>query len=55
MSRLEAYFKQFTQLNRASNSVFGEGSKRRAPHKPILLLSVLAWYTAESLSRRSYR
>lgn len=35
------YIHQFSHLRRAPNSVFTDVSKRKAPHKPILLLAVL--------------
>jgi putative restriction endonuclease len=35
------YIYQFSHLRRAPNSVFNDATKRRAPHKPILLLAVL--------------
>ena len=35
------YIKQFTTLNRAPGSVWTESTKRRAPHKPLLLLAVM--------------
>ncbi|MBJ6802718.1 HNH endonuclease [Geomonas propionica] len=35
------YIKQFTTLNRAPGSVWTESTKRRAPHKPLLLLAVI--------------
>ncbi|WP_243689474.1 hypothetical protein [Geotalea toluenoxydans] len=33
--------KQFTSLNRAPGPTWAEATKRKAPHKPILLLAVL--------------
>lgn len=41
MIGLEIYIKQFATLKRAPNAVFSESTKRKAPHKPILLLAVL--------------
>ncbi len=41
MNDLENLIKQFASLRRASNAVFTESTKRKAPHKPILLLAVL--------------
>lgn len=41
MSDLHDYIHQFTHLRRAPNPVFGADTKKRAPHKPILLLAVL--------------
>ena len=35
------YIKQFTSLNRAPGPIWTESTKRKAPHKPILLLAVL--------------
>lgn len=35
------YIKQFTTLNRAPGPVWTESTKRRAPHKPLLLLAVM--------------
>lgn len=41
MTELVAYIRQFAHLRRAPNAVFTEATKKRAPHKPILLLAVL--------------
>ncbi len=41
MTELETYIRQFATLNRSPGSVWGESTKRKAPHKPILLLAVL--------------
>lgn len=41
MTDLTTYFKPFTTLNRATGAVWTEATKRRAPHKPLLLLAVL--------------
>lgn len=41
MTELETYIKQFARLNRAPGQMWTESTKKRAPHKPILLLSVL--------------
>ena len=41
MTDLATYIKQFAHLRRAPNAVFPEATKKRAPHKPILLLAVL--------------
>lgn len=41
MTELAAYIRQFAHLRRAPNAVFTEATKKRAPHKPILLLAVL--------------
>lgn len=41
MTTLETYIRQFAQLRRAPNAIFTEATKKRAPHKPILLLAVL--------------
>lgn len=38
---LESYLKMFAQLRRAPNAVFPELTKRKAPHKPLLLLAVI--------------
>ena len=38
---LEHYCNQFTHLKRAPNSVFPELTKRKAPHKPLLLLAIM--------------
>ena len=38
---LSKYIKQFTSLNRAPGPTWTETTKRRAPHKPILLLAVM--------------
>jgi putative restriction endonuclease len=37
----EPYLLQFTRLSRAPGPVWGEATKRKAPHKPLLLLAVL--------------
>jgi putative restriction endonuclease len=41
MIGLETHIRQFATLTRAPNAVFTESTKRKAPHKPILLLAVL--------------
>jgi len=41
MTTLETYIRQFAQLRRAPNAIFTEATRKRAPHKPILLLAVL--------------
>jgi putative restriction endonuclease len=41
MIELATYIRQFAHLRRAPNAVFTEATKKRAPHKPILLLAVL--------------
>jgi putative restriction endonuclease len=41
MTDLATYIKQFASLNRAPGRVWSESTKKRAPHKPILLLAVL--------------
>jgi putative restriction endonuclease len=41
MTDLTAYLKQFASLNRAPGRVWTESTRKRAPHKPILLLAVL--------------
>lgn len=41
MTDSEIYLRQFAGLNRAPGAVWGESTKRKAPHKPILLLAVL--------------
>ncbi|HQB39959.1 MAG TPA: HNH endonuclease [Deltaproteobacteria bacterium] len=38
---LHICIKQFSHLRRANNAIFAEATKKRAPHKPILLLAVL--------------
>lgn len=38
---LESYLKMFARLRRAPNVIFSELTKRKAPHKPLLLLSVI--------------
>ncbi|MBE0502320.1 MAG: hypothetical protein IBX47_12870 [Desulfuromonadales bacterium] len=38
---LDSYLQMFANLRRAPNNVFTELTKRRAPHKPLLLLSVI--------------
>lgn len=38
---LERYCALFSQLRRAPGAAFGELTRRRAPHKPLLLLSVM--------------
>lgn len=41
MTAIESCVTQFARLNRAPGAVWGEATRRRAPHKPILLLAVL--------------
>ena len=41
MTELETYIRQFAALNRSPGSAWSESTKRKAPHKPILLLAVL--------------
>jgi putative restriction endonuclease len=41
MISLNTAIKQFASLNRAPGPVWTEATKRKAPHKPILLLAVL--------------
>lgn len=41
MTDLKTYIYQFAHLRRAPNAVFSAATKKRAPHKPILLLAVL--------------
>ncbi|PLY04405.1 MAG: HNH endonuclease [Desulfuromonas sp.] len=41
MTSPETYIKHFTHLNRAPGATWTEATKRKAPHKPILLLAVL--------------
>ena len=41
MTTLETYIQHFARLNRAPGQVWAGATRRRAPHKPILLLAVL--------------
>jgi len=41
MKDLTCYIKHFASLNRAPGATWSEATKRKAPHKPILLLAVL--------------
>jgi putative restriction endonuclease len=41
MTEATDYIPHFTRLNRAPGAVWSEATKRKAPHKPILLLAVL--------------
>lgn len=41
MTTLERYIQQFARLKRAPGQVWTDATKRKAPHKPILLLAVL--------------
>jgi hypothetical protein len=41
MTDLTTSIKQFTSLNLVPGAVWTEATKRKAPHKPILLLAVL--------------
>ena len=41
MTAIETYIKQFVKLNRSPGAVWSELTKRKAPHKPILLLAVI--------------
>lgn len=52
MSALAAYCQQFRQLRRAPNSIFPELTKRRAPHKPFLLLSIMDMLACNTISNR---
>jgi putative restriction endonuclease len=38
---LDSYLKMFASLKRAPNAIFTDLTKRKAPHKPLLLLSVI--------------
>lgn len=38
---LESYLQMFARLRRANNTVFSDLTKRKAPHKPLLLLTVI--------------
>lgn len=38
---LDTYLQMFAQLNRAPGSIWTEATLKRAPHKPILLLSII--------------
>ena len=38
---LEQYLRLFASLKRAPGSIWNEGTLRKAPHKPILLLAVI--------------
>lgn len=40
MTDLKTRVEQFTRLRRASGAVWGEATRRKAPHKPILLMAV---------------
>lgn len=41
MAEIADYIKQFASLTRAPGAMWSEATKRKAPHKPILLLTVL--------------
>ena len=41
MTALETHIKYFSSLNRAPGAIWTDATKRKAPHKPILLLAVL--------------
>ena len=41
MTELATYIRQFASLNRAPGRVWTDATKRKAPHKPILLFAVL--------------
>ena len=41
MTDLATAIKDFTHLSRAPGAVWGQGTKKQAPHKPLLLLAVL--------------
>jgi len=41
MTSLDTYIKHFSQLNRAPGAIWDEATRKRAPHKPLLLLAVL--------------
>lgn len=38
---IKTYLDMFARLNRANNKIFSEITRRKAPHKPILLLAVI--------------
>jgi predicted restriction endonuclease len=40
-NNIAVYLQQFASLKRSPGGVWGEATKKRAPHKPILLLAVL--------------
>lgn len=41
MTDLQTYLQQFAQLKRAPGPMWGEATRRKAPHKPLLLLAVI--------------
>jgi len=41
MTSLTTAIKHFTSLNRAPGATWTNATKRKAPHKPLLLLAVL--------------
>jgi len=41
MTELAVYIKHFASLNRAPGATWTEAAKRKAPHKPLLLLAAL--------------
>lgn len=41
MNTLDVQIRWFTRLKRSPSQIWGEATKRRAPHKPILLLAIL--------------
>jgi putative restriction endonuclease len=41
MDELKTYIRQFTGLRRAPGAVWSAATKKRAPHKPLLLLSLI--------------
>lgn len=47
MTSPETYIKNFTSLTCAPGAVWGEATRKRALHKPILLLAVLGRYRGQ--------
>lgn len=42
MTELAVYLRQFAHLRRAPGAIWTDVTKKQAPHKPILLLAILA-------------
>jgi hypothetical protein len=45
LSTIDHYLKSFTHLNRAPGRLWTAATKKKAPHKPLLLLALLDLFT----------
>lgn len=53
MTRLTTSIKHFASLNRAPGATWTDTTKRKAPHKPLLLLAVLDLVHRGAITSRS--